>query len=168
MKQPQDRVIYNLDGEAVIDLNTGEYLMDFDEYQKEQLDRALEHGWSIRGFAYKNLPGEFMNMLVLNFSDKNKKGPIPSDLDIWKLVHTDLDPDQFCHCAGALFDGLNMVDKIDNICMYSNSFLYIVSIVNKFHDVDITDKIHPELSLDELLAIEKDVAKEWGATHNNN
>ena len=155
MKQPQNRVIYNLDGEAVLDLNTGEYLMNFSERQMESMDHLLRRSLSIRGLAYVGLPDEHMEFIEVCLIDDalHHNLPIPSDLDIWKVVHTDLDIKQFCYVFGALPYGLNMVDKIENICMYSNSFLRIVSNGIRIHDIDLTGYIHPDLTLDELNQI---------------
>ena len=92
-KIPQDTVIKNLDGQAVVNASTGEFLLDFNKDQKDILQYCLEHKIPINGFAYTEVPASLMNMIAEFGSKWNAQLWDAETRDtfcirVWKGLHT--------------------------------------------------------------------------------
>ncbi|MCR5670701.1 MAG: hypothetical protein K6G10_06815 [Butyrivibrio sp.] len=155
-----DPVLYNLDGQPVINRDTGEFLMDFDEGQKKILRQLLDNRMPIGSFAYKGLPASYMNNIAITIAPyKNPDGGYSftwyNEEILYKIVHTDLTLDQFNDCLTCMMHGIDVCEKIENISSYSHEILSLVAAAAR-EDVDVTDKVTPNL---DIFAFSKDVQK---------
>lgn len=130
-------IIYNLDDQPVLDRSTGEFLMDFDFEQRKILRFLLDYNVEIRSFAYKGLPAEYMAEIKNFFVPENSFSQYANNRDfdenaMYRLVHTDLDLEQFGFCITALNNGVDMCGEIDNITSYPISVFESVSHLSEF------------------------------------
>jgi hypothetical protein len=142
MKKKESGIICNLDNIPVVDVNNGAFLLDFDDAQKEMLLRTLDKGESIRGFAYTGLPAPYMEMIVNTIIDnpfRSRTYPI-SDLDLWKIVHTGYDEEQFQQALDGLTLHLNLSDELEDVASYAASFLKF-AVDGKRYGLDICSEI---------------------------
>ena len=152
-------VIYNFDNQPVLNRDTGEFLMDFDADQKKLLRQLIDWKIPVGAFAYKGLPVEYIYKiyLVLQPYDIGNGTYSYTRIDenmLYRIVHTDLDIDQFGDClAGAIY-GIDMCSEIKNISSYPHEVLSLVADAASC-GVDLCKKLSPNMDIYTLEAAVK-------------
>lgn len=118
------KILTNWDDEPFYNTETGEFLMEFTEAQKELLLYALYHKLPVKVFAYSYIPAEYMKTIIVFYENTKKV----SDKDVWEICHTNLSHIGLDSCLVALANGIKMVKEISSIDVVSEMTLYWVSV----------------------------------------
>lgn len=138
----------NFDKELFYDAVKDEYTMDFDENQKEAIEYALNHGLSARMIAYTHIPAENMWHMI----DYMKEKYVSRDYDavkLWKIGQSGLSEKVCESCVYALKHGISMVDEIQDIYMYDEQLIYLVSVAASY-DENICKYITKGVRIEEI------------------
>lgn len=145
MKTKKDKLsIYqNLDGEYFFDENTNQFLLKFDEGQKEALMTGLDHHRCIQAIAYPGISAECMKAIVELMPD-NESEIMPSGLrrvDYFKVAMAFDDPKDCELALGILANRIDIFREIKDVRKLDSQTLgliYSASMygVNVCFDVD--------------------------------
>ncbi len=153
-KQNTANVISNVSGLPIINLDTGEFYMQFSNDQKKVLKEALENNISIRGVAFMNVPADVMKFVLYKAFNEhyNPNKPI-ADVELWKILHSTIatDAQKVEACIIAVCNGVSMLDEIENINVYNIDILNLVAKEAKSGH-NICSKVSPTTTYGDLLS----------------
>ena len=147
--QKKDPVLYNFNKQPVINTETGEFLMDFDNEQRKILRRLLDRDVPIGSFAYKGLPATHMVVIEewLNRIGFDNYGSLHIPEHKWHeniicdIVHTDFAPEQMIWALEASEYGVNMCRDIEDVAGFTPYVLAQVTLGARY-GVNLCDKVY--------------------------
>lgn len=166
-KEATPQFISNLDCLPVIDPVEKVFLSQFTPEQEEAILYGLDRGYPVRVYAYADLPANFMH-LIIDCIYKEPKGPANvREIDVWKLVHTDLNYNQMKWCLIALTFGLSIVDYVPNLKQYDAQIIELLA-EGSVYGLNLCDELSPGMYFDSFAPKVREKIERSRKKHKNN
>ena len=150
-KENENTFIRNKDALPIIDTEEKVFLRDFTPDQEQVILYGLDRGYPIRVYGYTQLPASYMKLIVDSIYESPKGHAEVREIDIWKLVHTDLNYNQMKWCLQALTYGLSIVDHIPDLKQYDDHVLELIA-EGAVYGINLCNEVSPDMYIEVFTA----------------
>ena len=159
-----DDILYTLEDEPIFNRSTGAFLAPFDETQKKILLLLMDHKVSVITFAYPTLPSQFYKaiqeaVLPLNPGTGDYVSYPFDEAILYRIVHTNMNLDQFNDCLLGMMNGIDMCKEIKNISQYPHEILNKVATMS-IYGFNMCQDLDPDMDIEEFsLKVQSNMQK---------